>query len=243
MYPINACRPIQYLFDHFDGPPWHCYFGARLTDSGTPANDSGSRYVTRVREPAWTTSGSKLIPPQYTWLTIPAHDRTQDLVVKIKTFTLPFTVQVAWKFATWPPSPYDAPTSLIRNMFSGAEYLGFIQTTSSGYYQYVGSQMTPTANTNGCIFNTSALAAAGDACYFKWQIDADRTAQFDFKVNGTTLTGTSGDWFPTQTRIAPTTYPTNLATYRGEYLPYTLGGKSYYYELDYLEVKIHDHTL
>lgn len=240
MYPKANAKPFKYLFDDFDSNiPLHHYWDARQADSAYPSNiGGGGYYLKKLRSPEWANVSSNLVFPMYTLLSSPTYQRAKNLVVKVNSMVAPFTFQLAFKF------------SQLDNF--GAETFPRLLLTSFQIFNDIGSNTSSkawrvglgTAGVSGqCFFADNSFAANQDI-YFKFLINADLTCTWDFKVDGVTpaLASSGTTWAPGDYRTATSDFNTNITTYFPEHFPlkvYPQGGG----KLDYLELKIHDHTL
>lgn len=238
MQPYD-CRPITYLLDKFDAAhPWPCYWSLRLPDASFPVNTSSGNYHIegKVRSPDWVGSTGKLVFPTYTWLTSPGTPRAKYLSVKLKTLEPPFTFQVAFKFS----SMTNHPTAGSPQFTQQSNIVGNIIVPSSVNlaYQVNFNGMPGLSGTQ--IFNNNTFAS-GQAVYFRFQIEANLEYQYAFEIDGVQPAYTTAGFAPGDIRTATSAYTTAiagfLAPFHNWYITPVWGG-----ELDYLEMKIHDHT-
>jgi hypothetical protein len=175
MYPNDHCRPITHLIDRFDGAiPWHCYKAVKIVDTGGNA-EGGFYQVDPVRSPAWFSSAGKLTLPDYV-RTINNLTLGYSLGVKVKTPSLPFTFQSAFKYTDIAFSNPAYNIEVRANGFLPELYVGV-----NGQYQVVIYRTGSAAPGDRQTFTN--LAAIGDEIYLKFVIEANRSCYYDFTIN------------------------------------------------------------
>ena len=248
---INTAHHIR---DEFSTTVHPIYWAGRQADGGHPGTPGEGFYATggfsgytsllalQKARGLFSVAAGKLVFPTYTWSGNP---RAWNFILKQRKLLAPFTYSLAYKFNTVNSNPSVATQ---KHALVQCSMLGEIQTSyhlasASNRYVFLINEYTASGQ---CQFVPGSFAV-GDAVQFQMVVEADFMATYQFKVNGVTPGITSSTWAPGVAKSMNVGPSSNLwsdvmQNNRDRFLT-TAWIPQFGGELDYLEVKIHDHTL